>query len=46
MCVNLLAGNVFLHRNPQQNSESGVEEDLLEEDETYLDPVVYKIGTL
>lgn len=42
-------GNVFLHRNPQQNSESGVEEDLLddcEEEDTASEAIIYKIGDL
>ena len=49
--LDIKPGNVFLHRNPQQNSESGLEEDLLEgesveDDDCNSDQVIYKIGDL
>lgn len=44
--LDIKPGNVFLHQNSQLNAESGVEEDILEEDEEQEEPVTYKIGDL
>ena len=41
-----LLGNIFIHTDPKQSSESGLEEDLDEETLQQADDVTYKIGDL